>query len=502
MTLDGDKRQVPGADIECLRYSNVQGDIFHARTDTKGQYRLGLLPAQYECRATAGDVRSLPAMARATARLDFRLERPAPAPTDVVEWIREHAIPLLSVQPGHGLSDMKPLRELVGRARIVGLGEATHGSREFFQAKHRMFEYLATELEFTVFAIEAGFSESEAVNDYVMTGRGDPEQALAGLIVWPWDTEEVLDLIRWMRAWNAEPRNRRKLSFHGFDMQFTSRSVATVLQFLDEVDPVHAAEMKTQLSVLSTEMEPQKKQQAIAARADALKTTLRELGQRLERERTGYTARAGRRSWLVARQSIRVLEQNVDANTDPRGSSLARDRYMAENLRWIADVAEPKARIVAWAHNGHIANRTSAGWAMGAHLEAAYGADYLPIEFSFHRGSFQAYDVSGRGGLVAHAVGPAPAGSIDDTFHRAGWPIFVLDLRKLPRSGPVAAWFGRPQPRREGGAIVPRSDEDMVVALPLAAECEAVVFIDSTTRARPNPNTVRRHVRSQGTSAD
>jgi erythromycin esterase len=130
---------------------------------------------------------------------------------------------------------------------------------------------------------------------------------------------------------------------------------------------------------------------------------------------------------------------------------------------------------------------------MGAHLEAAYGAAYLPIEFSFHRGSFQAYS----GGLVEHTVGPAPTGSMDDTFHRAGWPIFVLDLRQLPRGGAVAAWFAKPQPRWEGGALVPASDEDMVLTLPLAAESEAVIFVESTTRARPNPNSVRRHVRPQ-----
>ena len=79
----------------------------------------------------------------------------------------------------------------------------------------------------------------------------------------------------------------------------------------------------------------------------------------------------------MARQSICVLEQNVEANTQSRGSSLARDRYMAENLRWIAHVSEPSARIVAWAHNGQIANRTSSGLAMEHMSRPPHGNDVL-----------------------------------------------------------------------------------------------------------------------------
>src|SRR5512133_3429322 len=78
-------------------------------------------------------------------------EDPAP-----VEWIRDHAIPLSTVVAGNGFADMQPLKQVVGNARVVSIGEATHGTREFFQIKHRMLEFLASEMGFTIFGLEAG----------------------------------------------------------------------------------------------------------------------------------------------------------------------------------------------------------------------------------------------------------------------------------------------------------------------------------------------------------
>lgn len=89
---------------------------------------------------------------------------------------------------------------MIDGARIVALGEATHGTREFFKLKHRLVEFLVAEHGFTTFAIEANWPECEAAIEYVMNGVGDPAVALAGLHFWTWDTEEVLALIEWMRS--------------------------------------------------------------------------------------------------------------------------------------------------------------------------------------------------------------------------------------------------------------------------------------------------------------
>ena len=155
----------------------------------------------------------------------------------VAEWVRSNAIRLQSVEAGRGFSDMQPLRGVIGNARIVSLGEATHGTREFFQLKHRLLEFLATEMGFTIFSIEANLPEAYRVNEYVLTGTGDPRQLLRGLYFWTWDTEEVLDMILWMRRFNESGRGR--VQFTGFDMQTPTVAMEIVRAFITQHDPAY-----------------------------------------------------------------------------------------------------------------------------------------------------------------------------------------------------------------------------------------------------------------------
>jgi erythromycin esterase-like protein len=152
----------------------------------------------------------------------------------VAEWVRSTAIRLQTVEAGHGFADLQPLKRVVGNARIVSLGEATHGTREFFQLKHRLFEFLATEMGFTIFSIEANLPEAYRLNDYVLRGVGDPRQLLRGMYFWTWDTEEVLDMILWMRAFNASGRGR--VQFTGFDMQTPIVAMEIVRAFVTRYD--------------------------------------------------------------------------------------------------------------------------------------------------------------------------------------------------------------------------------------------------------------------------
>lgn len=146
--------------------------------------------------------------------------QPAAAQTNnqpTVKWIAAHAVRLKTPEAGHGFDDMKPLKKIIGNARIVSLGEATHGTREFFQLKHRMLEFLASEMGFTIFSIEANMPEAYRLNDYVLNGTGDPAKLLKGMYFWTWDTQEVLEMIRWMREFNKSGKGR--VQFTGFDMQ-------------------------------------------------------------------------------------------------------------------------------------------------------------------------------------------------------------------------------------------------------------------------------------------
>ncbi|HMD71999.1 MAG TPA: erythromycin esterase family protein [Bryobacteraceae bacterium] len=171
----------------------------------------------------------------------------SPAPDPVNEWIRASAIRLSTPVAGHGFDDMQPLRKVVGDARIVSLGEATHGTREFFQLKHRMLEFLATQMGFTIFSIEANMPEAYKLNDFVLYGRGDPAKLIDGMGFWTWDTQEVLDMVLWMREFNKSGKGR--VEFTGFDMQTPNLANQIVRDFVAQADPdfaptlAHASEL-------------------------------------------------------------------------------------------------------------------------------------------------------------------------------------------------------------------------------------------------------------------
>src|SRR5712671_2640042 len=161
----------------------------------------------------------------------------------VVDWIGKHAVRLQTSEAGHGFADMKPLTKMIGNARIVSLGEATHGSREFFQLKHRMLEYLATEMGFTIFSIEANMPEAYRLNDYVLNGNGDPAKLIKGMYFWTWDTQEVLDMVLWMREFNKSGKGR--IEFTGFDMQTPAVALQIVRDAVAKDDPEYAAALES-----------------------------------------------------------------------------------------------------------------------------------------------------------------------------------------------------------------------------------------------------------------
>ena len=122
---------------------------------------------------------------------------------EVMESVKASAIPI-STNPDDTatFSDMQPLKQILSNRRIVGMGESTHGSHEFFAMKHRMLEFLVKQMGFRVFAIEANFTECRAINDYVLYGKGDAKKVIGGMYFWTWNTQEVLDMVSWMRQFN------------------------------------------------------------------------------------------------------------------------------------------------------------------------------------------------------------------------------------------------------------------------------------------------------------
>jgi erythromycin esterase len=161
-----------------------------------------------------------------------------------------------------------------------------------------------------------------------------------------------------------------------------------------------------------------------------------------------------------------------------------RDESMADNVKWIAD-QNPGAKIIVWAHNGHIAHGGSPSYTpMGSYLRKMFGSLYVNFGFAFNEGSFQAIE-AGKG-LHDFTVGPAPDGSLDATLASAGLPIIALDLREPPSQPAVNHWLKAAHQTRSIGAVF--SNEQAASYFVSAAASDmfnVLLFVEKTTAARP-----------------
>jgi erythromycin esterase len=390
----------------------------------------------------------------------------------VLAWIRRAAVPLSTPVAGNGFGDMAPLKKLVGHARIVALGEATHGTREFFQLKHRMLEFLVTQMGFTIFAIEANMPEAYRLNDFVLKGEGDPAKLIKGMYVWLWDTQEVLDMVLWMREYNKSGKGW--VEFTGFDMQTPTVAVQNVRDFAAKMDPDYGPEIARASDILRAARNPNGEEIKIAL--TEWERVVAHL-ESLRRPRTGL-------EWAI--QNARVVLQCMRMGASlakPDAAMAVRDASMAANIKWILDQS-PGAKIVLWAHNWHV--MTGPGDSMGAALRKLYADRLVTFGFAFNQGSFRA--MAKNGAVQTFTVSPAPSGSLDATLAASGIPLFALDLRAAPKTGPVSEWLGVKHPTRN---IFHGFSEDV----PGANMFEQVVterydnlfFVEKTTASRPNP---------------
>ncbi len=422
-----------------------------------------------------------------------------PTPTTPVEssreaaaaWMKQAAVSLSTVEAGHGFADLAPLTPVLAGARVVGLGEATHGTREFFQLKHRMFEYLVSELGFTVFGIEANFTEAFAVDHYILTGEGDPARALAGLHFWTWNTEEVLALIQWMRAYNADPVHVRKLRFYGVDSQISVGPAQAVLDYLAQVDPAYRAEVEPWLTRLldTSELYGGNAEESVV-RAASHVTPVQQLRARLEAQREPYVQARGEEAYVLTARHARTLEHAVviaSLSGDLRSNK--RDVFSTENVSWILEREGPEAKMAIWAHNGHLMRENGSFTPMGANLKDALGDAFYMFRLAFNQGEFRALLFPPGGpaqGLQTHLIDVAPEESFEALLTGTRLPRLALDLRAAPTDGAVARYLDQQVPMREIGAAYTPGYHYLARLRPRFA-FDGVLFVETTTASRPNP---------------
>ncbi len=382
-------------------------------------------------------------------------------------WLKENAIHLNSLETGSGFDDMQPLKTIIADARIVALGEAAHCNGSFSRAKHRMVEFLVKEMDFTVFAIEAPFPGALELNDYILTGEGDPERALGALVYAAWNTEEILAMIKWMRQYNST--HEKKIKFYGFDVRVAGGSAKAVYNYLRKINGTSDYD-----NLLSNLINPWTAGQFIQSpkeEKNSAKVEIESLINYLENKQPVIDQKPPseqnileHKQWRLAVQHARVLLQYIEFRSLLSNRSKAtdfRDKGMAENVRWLVDY-EKGEKIILWAANAHITATPGSG-CMGSHLRQTYGNDM--VVFGLMSGGKSAGPTPDN---TDQGYG-APKESVEALLAEAGLDMAVVNLRSLPK-GTVSKYFNAP---RKTGPI----------ACLFPAAYDAILFIESTVNA-------------------
>jgi erythromycin esterase len=464
-----------------------------------GTYRIEISPlgqggdasaARYEIRVN--EVLSPDAYARRLA--ERRLKQQA-----VVARLKESAFPIKTVEAGSGFADLLPLKKVFKDVRFVGLGEETHGTREFFQFKHRILEFLVKEMGFRVFAIEASYSACQNIDDYVIGRTDDGAKALDSQGFWVWNTEEVRAMLDWMREYNKRVPADRRVKFVGFDIQINATGKARLLEYLKRVAPERFAETEAFFAVNAEELgtallDSNGTDKVVQAKLNELRDQYNGLFVFLELGGAMLAAKSNPAEYEQMREYARVLAQYIDAYSNPSGLR-ARDLYMADNFRRVVEREPAGTRFVIWAHNGHIAagGGDEAYASFGHYLRRLFGNEYYALGFSFNRGSFQSRDAQSKDPnnpmLMSFTVGPAPDDSVDWYLAQTGAKMLFVDFRSSRKSAELGEWLAAPHPMRLVGSTYAAGLEQRVFfPVALGGEFDGLFFVDTTSRARPNPS--------------
>ena len=382
--------------------------------------------------------------------------------------------------------------------RVVLLGEASHGTAEFYQARAAITRRLVAEHGFTIVAVEADWPDAAAVDRYVrrrpqLPGAAPPFRRFP---TWMWRNVEIAALVDWLYEHNATRPAARRAGFYGLDIYNMHDSIAAVLDYLDREDPEAAAVARERYGCLT----PWRNDPAVYGRA-----VLTERYERCERQAVAQCRDLLERSLEASLADAPAL---FDAAQNARLVASAeryyrimyfggaeswnlRDTHMFETLERLLDAGGQDARAVVWAHNSHIgdARATDMGRErgelnIGQLVRERFGAEAALVGFGTHAGTVAAASDWG-GEMEVKMVRPSLPGSVERLFHEAGVDRGLLDLGGL--TDDLRALLSQPHLQRFIGVIYRPETERMshYADAVLPDQFDAFVWFDQTTALTP-----------------
>ncbi|MBW4604646.1 MAG: erythromycin esterase family protein [Calothrix sp. FI2-JRJ7] len=404
-------------------------------------------------------------------------------------------------------SDYDKLLDLIGDARFVLIGEASHGTHEFYEQRAEITKRLIQEKGFTAVGVEADWPDAYRVNRYVRGVNDDstPNQALKGFErfpSWMWRNTDVVNFIGWLRQYNdALPPQAIKTGFYGLDLYSMYASIDEVLKFLDKVDPEAAQRARSRYNCFS-HFEEDNQAYGYAATYGLSESCEKEVVNQLcelQQRMQEYAERDGQ----VAEDELFYAEQNARLVKNAEeyyrtifiGQILSwnvRDKHMAETLDYLVEHLNRQhapTKVVIWAHNSHLGyvRATDMGIAgelnLGQMVRDKYSDDTILVGFTTYTGTVTA--ASDWGGLSElKTVRPALPESYEALFHDTGLPSFFLNLKQ---DADAVRELEKPRLERAIGVIYQPQTERIshYFYARLPDQFDAVIHIDDTKGVQP-----------------
>lgn len=390
-------------------------------------------------------------------------------------WLATAAVPF--DPSAYDAATLAPLAERLGGARVIGIGEATHGSHQDQAFKAELIKQLVASGKADVLILEANRSPALAFDRYVRSGEGDPAAAMQTTAFFRiWKNDEFAGLLLWLRNWNRV--SERKVRIIGVDVQDGGRDAAEALALVERHDPAVAARLRAGFGSLIAAMDkprtrfvdwlvdaPRAEADSGLAASSALAAWFDAAPDAARADPAFAEARWAARA---AHQAFLAFEfERADADKSKADAAYygRRDRFMAENA--IAMLADGE-RGMLWAHDMHVLEdlpdiAKAVGFVtVGSVLREKLGEDYASVGFTWSQGAFRATLVpegadflraSQSQTLEPFRLPNNRPGELGHVFDRTGHAALWIDLAKRPAEGPVAAWAGRPYWRGWSGWI-------------------------------------------------
>jgi erythromycin esterase-like protein len=420
---------------------------------------------------------------------------------EIAALLRRHGEKLPAPEHAEAFGE---LFDRFGDARVVLLGEATHGTSEFYRARAAITQRLIVDHGFNIVAVEADWPDAARIDAYVrnLAPSHEASPAFQRFPTWMWRNEEVMAFIDWLRLHNENLPPERRAAFRGLDIYSLSASIAAVLGYLDEVDlPAAAAARQRYACLTPWQDEPASYGWAVNyGKKDSCEDKVVEELNDLLAHRLDYIRQDGEAFFDVAQNARIVRAAERYDRLMYRGSVESwnlRDRHMFDTLQILMRAGGPEAKAVVWAHNSHIGNAaaTAMGWQgefnIGELCRTAYGDEAVLIGFGTDRGTVAAAD-DWNGPMKVKAVTPARPDSWEFAFRKSGIMRSLTDWRRPGNSlgrRELVETLREPRLERAIGVVYRPQTEFLshYFEAVLAEQFDAYVWFEETSAVTPLP---------------